>query len=584
MSSSTDADRLQAVLDHAVDHLVDRQVDGTWWCGHLSSSALATATAVSALSTVDLKRYRSLVDHGADWLQRHANDDGGWGDTPDSPSNLPTTLLSWAALRLAGTDDNHPVMNRARAYVQEYTGSQSPDLVDYVTSMYGDDRTFAVPILMNLALADLVAWHRIPGLPVELAALPRGLFKAVRLEVVSYALPALIAIGTRLEHQCPSGSALRRALRGLTRRTVLRRLGHLQPASGGYLEAIPLTSFVTMALAGTGARAGDVIDNALRFITTSVRRDGSWPIDSNLSVWLTTHAVCALEDADRLDAIDRHATARWISRTQVRHVHPYTGARPGGWGWSHLPGSVPDVDDTSGAIGAMLALGHPRPARAGLRWLLSLQNQDGGWPTFCRGWGHLPFDRSAPDLTAHALVALHRAAATYGCNLSGATARGVHYLEDSMTDRGTWHPLWFGNQQHPQRSNPVLGCAMVLEALGRVAPGHPMVNRAVESLLARQHEDGSWGGDAGLGATIEETAWALASLASIGHSTRVDQPVERAADWLADRVEDGTWTQAAPLGLYFASLWYSERLYGPIWTVRALGRVVRRHTTQERKA
>jgi hypothetical protein len=40
-----------------------------------------------------------------------------------------------------------------------------------------------------------------------------------------------------------------------------------------------------------------------------------------------------------------------------------------------------------------------------VRWLLDLQNGDGGIPTFCRGWGALPFDRSAPDLTAHALRA-----------------------------------------------------------------------------------------------------------------------------------------------------------------------------------
>ncbi len=41
-------------------------------------------------------------------------------------------------------------------------------------------------------------------------------------------------------------------------------------------------------------------------------------------------------------------------------------------------------------------------------WLLDLQNRDGGWPTFCRGWGTLPFDRSSCDLTAHALRALSK--------------------------------------------------------------------------------------------------------------------------------------------------------------------------------
>ena len=43
----------------------------------------------------------------------------------------------------------------------------------------------------------------------------------------------------------------------------------------------------------------------------------------------------------------------------------------------------------------------------GIEWLLSLQNADGGIPTFCRGWGKLPFDRSSPDITAHLLLAFN---------------------------------------------------------------------------------------------------------------------------------------------------------------------------------
>ena len=29
------------------------------------------------------------------------------------------------------------------------------------------------------------------------------------------------------------------------------------------------------------------------------------------------------------------------------------------------------------------------------------ERQTAAWPTFCRGWGRLPFDRSGSDLTAH---------------------------------------------------------------------------------------------------------------------------------------------------------------------------------------
>ena len=79
-----------------------------------------------------------------------------------------------------------------------------------------------------------------------------------------------------------------------------------------------------------------------------------------------------------------------------------------------MSGAVPDADDTPGALLALHALGGEDgdAARAGVRWLLGLQNRDGGIPTFCRGWGQLPFDRSSPDLTAHALRAFAACEAT----------------------------------------------------------------------------------------------------------------------------------------------------------------------------
>ena len=102
---------------------------------------------------------------------------------------------------------------------------------------------------------------------------------------------------------------------------------------------------------------------------------------------------------------------------------------------------------------------------AGARWLLRLQNRDGGWPTFCKGWGKLPFDRSGTDLTAHAIRALSR----WRNDLNeGAIDRALRrawiYLRKHQHDDGSWTPLWFGNQLHPEEENPVYGTARVLLA------------------------------------------------------------------------------------------------------------------------
>ena len=76
-----------------------RTPDGRWE-GRLSTSALSTATAVIALA-VAKGDTRSLVERGAAWLAAHANADGGWGDTPESRSNISTTALGWGAIASA---------------------------------------------------------------------------------------------------------------------------------------------------------------------------------------------------------------------------------------------------------------------------------------------------------------------------------------------------------------------------------------------------------------------------------------------------------------------------------------------------
>ena len=221
--------------------------------------------------------------------------------------------------------------------------------------------------------------------------------------------------------------------------------------------------------------------------------------------------------------------------------------------------------------GAMLALARLDEhdlLPAGAAWLLGLHNDDGGFPTFCHGWGRLPFDRSSPDITAHALRALHIAGHAVD---SPAISRGLRYLQDTQRSDGGWEPLWFGNQYTPAQANPVLGTARVLLAYADLDRRGEEAQRGIAFLLAAQHPDGGWGGAPGVPVTVEETALAVIALARFRQLPDVDAVHRRGLALLADRVEDGTWSHPAPIGLYFASLWYAEKLYPIIWTVEALG-------------
>lgn len=556
------------------------------WIGELSSSALATATATIALVTVDPRANGDLVDRGLDWLARNANPDGGWGDTLRSRSNLSTTALVWAAFGVAHADGQYAATVSAAVDWLTRTAGSMDLLVSTIEGRYGKDRTFSVPIVMTLALSGRLGpqgWQRVRPLPFELAALPRAVFGALQLPVVSYALPALIAIGQAIYHHAPRFNPLRR----LTRQRTLNLLTTLQPGNGGFLEATPLTSFVTMSLASMGEAQHPVAQRGVGFLRASVRPDGSWPIDTNLSTWVTTLSVKALHHSPNcLDPTQHSNLKHWLLAQQYRVEHPYTGAAPGGWAWTDLPGGVPDADDTAGALLALHYLGRPQEepeadlreaARLGIHWLLDLQNRDGGIPTFCRGWGTLPFDRSAPELTAHALRAwcawLPHLPPKSCQRIQRGTDRAIRFLEKSQRKDGSWIPLWFGNEHTEGEANPVYGTAQVLLGLQSIR-GNPAAatlhHQGSQFLAAQQNPDGGWGGTHGAVSTIEETSLALDALAD---ETALEQTLEQGAQWLIQAVNSPTALVPSPIGLYFARLWYFERLYPLIFACGALGRL-----------
>src|SRR5205823_3631634 len=112
-----------------------------------------------------------------------------------------------------------------------------------------------------------------------------------------------------------------------------------------------------------------------------------------------------------------------------------------------------------GAVGNVLRGVPPVAARRGVgaacerakRWILAMQNRDGGWGAFDRNNDaeflcRVPFadhnamiDPSTPDLTGRALEAL----ALWGTKLQNpAVQRGVDYLRRTQERDGAWPGRW----------------------------------------------------------------------------------------------------------------------------------------------
>lgn len=563
----------------AFERLMKSRSEDGMWRGKLSSSAISTSVSVFALQRIDADKYKHEIEAGVKWLNDTMKADGSWGDSVESPSNMTATLLTYVSLYAVGESSE-----TTRKYLNaKFGGDTEEALIKGVLDYYGKDLTFSVPILMMCALAGVVSnWKKIPPFPFELATLPQSLFRYLNLPVVSYAIPALIAIGICQMNK--KGGFLSR-VRRLFVPKAMRVLVKMQPEDGGYLEAAPLTAFVSMCLAEGGFREHEVTQKCAQFLVDTVREDGSWPIDTNLSGWVTSLAGKLIPRTT--DSSVPRNLASLIKSNATKDIHPFTAAKAGGWGWSDLSGSVPDGDDTSGALVALhhLLKGEScKEVEDGLKWLMWLQNNDGGMPTFCKGWGKLPFDRSTPDITAHAMLAMGLWLPSLSGKLHDDVQESYNRMlrwmqKETLTNASQpstadspqpWVPLWFGDQDAADEKAPVYGTATAIDYLmsSKQTEGMKLAESQVDFLINCQNDDGGWGGNKGVRSKVTYTSRVLGALAHF--PDKYELVKQKGWRYLYDRFKAGTLYENEPIGLYFSRLWYSEELYNVTFLLNAL--------------
>ena len=125
--------------------------------------------------------------------------------------------------------------------------------------------------------------------------------------------------------------------------------------------------------------------------------------------------------------------------------------------------------------------------------------------------------------------------------------------------------------------NPVFGTAAVvnhlLENQALADQAQELIRKGLEFLLRMQKQDGGFGGDATAPSTVEETA--LAAHALLGSRQSPHQKAGmKAVDWLVSATREGTEFRPSPIGLYFARLWYHEKLYPVVWAAQPFRRAL----------
>ena len=152
-------------------------------------------------------------------------------------------------------------------------------------------------------------------------------------------------------------------------------------------------------------------------------------------------------------------------------------------------------------------------------------------------------------------------------DVSRSLNKAVTYLKKHQRKDGSWLPLWFGNQHERDHKNPVYGTARVLTYLNDALPQLENNSELYQNVLKQissgekflvnvQNADGSWGGHKNIPGTIEETSLAISAL----QKEEFAKNRKAGFEWL-DNYFKQEGLKAAPIGLYFASLWYDEKMY-----------------------
>ncbi|MEN6407832.1 MAG: terpene cyclase/mutase family protein [Thermoguttaceae bacterium] len=303
---------------------------------------------------------------------------------------------------------------------------------------------------------------------------------------------------------------------------------------------------------------------------------------------------------------------RWLLDRQIRRRGDWAKTvkgESGGWCFEYANDFYPDCDDTAMvllaletqfAAGAHKALppelrladfDDPRTTSeqaasiertvsaidGGLRWLLAMQNRDGGWGAFDRNNDReflcrVPFadhnamiDPSTPDLTGRVLETLGHLGRRSG---DPVVDRAVKYMRRTQNADGSWFGRWGVNYIYGTWQS-ITG----LTSVG-VSTDDPMVVAGVNWLLSHQQACGGWGESPdtydyphrrGQGTpTASQTAWAILGLLAAGLA---DHPaVARGVAFLSLMQEaDGTWDEPEFTGVGFPRVFYLRYHYYPIY-------------------
>jgi squalene-hopene/tetraprenyl-beta-curcumene cyclase len=619
-------DQLSQAIRRSQAYLLSQQAKEGYWVGELEANTTLTSQYIlfrHLIGHVDEARQQKCVRY----LLSQQQPDGGWRLYYGGPSDLSATIEAYFAMRVAGLSPEEPAMQCARELIVARGG---------LTRAHVFTKIF-------LALFEQYDWRGIPVIPPEIILLPRG-FHFNIYEFSSWSrsvivpLTALFAKKPRcvlppdrqvdelfVEPPGPARYAMPRRepglnwelfflvldgvlkisekytsqpLRDIALRRVEQWLIEHQDDSGDWGGIMPamLNSVLALLSLGHGLDSPAVMKGLEAIERFGIEDEDTFRLQPCVSpVWDTVLAVTALADSGmpRTHPALRQAV-QWVVSKQILRAGDWRvknrRGQPGGWAFEFDNDFYPDNDDTAAVLIALYKAGLPDEEKGevfqrGLRWLLSMQSDDGGWGAFDMNnnraiLNKIPFadlesmlDPSTADVTGRILELL----GLIGFPMAHRIVRpAIRFIQRQQEADGAWYGRWGVNY--------IYGTTHVLcglRALGEDMQ-QPYVRQAVQWFIEHQNDDGGWGESCksyeapslrGVGvSTASQTAWALMGLLAAGEA-RHDAVVRGVQFLLRTQTAKGTWYEPEFTGTGFPKYFFIKyHMYQDYFPLMALSR------------
>lgn len=589
---------------------IQNHIDGHW-CGELEADTSLTSEYLMLmhyLGKLGPKKEKKAIN----FILDKQLDDGGWNIYYGGPSEISVSVKAYFVLRLAGYPQNHPIMRRAMKCIRKLGGIME---CNCFTKIY-------------LAIFGHFDWCGVPTIPVEMIVFPR--FFYFNLNEISYWSRSIViplSIIAAMKPNCHVGSDVSldelyvvprdkvsyRIKRNQGKITweniflgvadVFKRyekspikfirtiaiehaerwmLDHLKMSDGlGAIWPAMVHAAIAMKCLGYDVDRRPEFDKTIEDIENlAVKNKTELHIQPCVSpVWDTPWSMLALLESgvpSTHPAIEK--AGRWLLNQEVRQTgdwqHKNPHVEPSGWYFQYNNEFYPDNDDTAVVIMAIHGASVGNPAEKeevivrGLKWLLGMQNDDGGWGSFDRNnnrtvFDHIPFadwaallDPSTSDLTARCLHLIGRLGISIDLNV---VKNAVAYLKNEQEIDGSWFGRWGVNY--------IYGTWSVLSGLSSIGEdmSQEYIQKATKWIKSVQNSDGGWGEscksyeDPALKAigpsTPSQTAWALLGMFAANEWN--NETAKRGINYLLDnQTTDGTWTEKEFTGTGFPTVFY----------------------------